>query len=173
MMNRVIPDPIDVYFSHSGISSVKIPAGAAASEHPDFSWQIGVDSCFPGVRRIFMIRDIHVSHLGEGMNAGVRPSCSMNSYRLREHLEESILQMVLYTVSIGLRLPPVERAPVVRDRQFQPFKAFHGWIQGIERAREIRISVHPVFRLVSTAENPDSFAARFVRRPDRSFSCSA
>src|SRR5262249_46157485 len=129
MMNRVIPDPVCVYFSHSGILSMKIPASASAFEHPDFSWQMGVDSRRPRMKRIFAVRDINMSHLGKGMNAGVRPSCSMNFYRLCEHFEESILQMVLSTVSIGLRLPSAERASVVRNGQFQPFKAFQGWIR--------------------------------------------
>jgi hypothetical protein len=129
MMDRVIPDPVYVYFSHSGILSMKTVASVSASEHSDFPWQMGVQGRRPRVKRIFAGRDIDVSHLGKRMNAGVRPSCSMQFYRLGEHFEESILQVILYTISIRLRLPPAEGAPVVRDGQLQPFKAFHGRIQ--------------------------------------------
>jgi hypothetical protein len=114
MMNRVIPDPVYVYFPHSGILSVKTVASVSASEHPDLPREMGVQGRCPRVKCIFAVWDINVSHLSKRMNAGVRPSCSMQFYRLREHFEESALQMILYTVSIRLRLPPAERASVVR-----------------------------------------------------------
>src|SRR5215470_1812470 len=108
---------------------MKIATSVSASEHPDFPWQMGVEGRGPRMKGILAVRDINVSHLGKRMNAGVRSSCSVQFHRLREHFEESTLEMILDTVSIGLRLPPAERASVVRDGQHQPFKAFHGRLE--------------------------------------------
>jgi len=114
-MDRVIPDPVNVYFAHGGILGMKTVASVFAFEHSDFPWQMGVQGRCPRGKRIFVVRDVNVSHLGKGMNPGVCPPCSVQFYRLGEYCEKSILQMILYTVSIGLRLPPAERASVVRD----------------------------------------------------------